>query len=155
MAGSLTGVTFFQNSNNGVTALIREDLQQNNEKVTRIHHTLEPSKLGQVRDAIYDALSHIPQKPVFTFVSRERLFRHPWFTGDETLLVMIEEYIRKEGGTVTNNSSVWVPFSNGSEMGLHGLDAQRDELAYVTSEADFVAMFGTTSVALDWAMSRG
>ena len=128
--------------------MVREDVYKNNRKINDLYLTLESSLKKQNHDAFFRAFGHIAQTPVFTFVTQERVGNSPWYTGTHDLHKALCRYIEREGGEVKELSSVWVPFSNGSERGLHGFDSQVDELRYVTSDRQFVDTFGVSAQQL-------
>ena len=75
----------------------------------------------------------------------DRTFGAPWFTGTTSPegsndLHRLLNYITRNGGWFSS-ASFYVPFSNGAETGLHGTDAQLNELRYVTTSAQFEETF--------------
>jgi len=133
----LEGQRFIAGSNNGVYALAHEDyLKRQNAILSALQ--LERDASREVRSY----LSHL-RGPIFTFVDEERYQRAPWFTGDRGLATVLFHYIHREGGTVVE-SGIFAPFSNGAEVGMHGAEAQRTELSYVTTEREFLETFGIT-----------
>jgi hypothetical protein len=72
--------------------------------------------------------------------------KSPWFTGTDdpngdSDLTSLLNYITRNGGRFCS-SSFHVPFSNGAEVGLHGREAQLNELRYVTTDSQFKETFG-------------
>lgn len=135
MARSLEGRRFFAHTNNGVTALIALE--------THIDHIRAKWILNTLQGADQDMLSQLYQGPIFTFARPDRTSRSPWLTGDQDDFESLFAYIGQEGGTV-DWDDVFVPFSNAAETGVHGPEAQRRELGYVTTMAQFVETFGIT-----------
>jgi hypothetical protein len=151
MARSLEGKKFFKWLNNGVCALVRSDVYAQWHRVNNIklkllyggeHH-------GRTNDEVIEAvnrgLAHIPVTPYFTFVPERRLEDSPWHTGDKQLLGFLLTYIHKEGGYFEEGRNVYVPFSNGAELGLSGLAGQEDQLKYVTTDQQFADTFGISA----------
>lgn len=60
------------------------------------------------------------------------------------MLAALHRHIRTNGGRIESPHSIFVPFSNGTEMGYAGLEAQCRELKYVTTDEDFATEFGIT-----------
>ena len=149
MARSLEGRKFFYIQNNGVWAIVAEEILRNRGHIRLISTILEDElrKGGRtVPDgsfrAIQEGLAHIPQTPIFTFALDGRAAGSPWLTGSRHLSEALEAYIHAEDGELQGNGGFYVPFSNGSELGAHGADAMRNELQYVTTEAQFRDTFG-------------
>lgn len=142
MARSLEGKWFHTCYNNGVEAVVSHEVFEN---IRRKRLILTKLKVKN------DLLPHISEVPIFTFVNIGRLEESPWFTGtcstrddpnvsDVRLLL---NYITRNGGHF-GGAMFYVPFSNGAEMGLHGSQSQRDELRYVTTDAQFMEAFGVS-----------
>ncbi len=148
MARSLEGKTFFVNYNNGVTSITPERVVRNQGLVATTHdriasgmNQMDAEVRAQYMDALKDALAHIPTTPVFTFVDDERKSKSPWFTGTTHTENALVEWVKENGGHIEGNAG-YVPFSNAAELGVHGPDAMRNELRYVTTEAQFEEIFG-------------
>ncbi len=141
--------TFYYDYNNGVTAVVSEDVLGDIKKLVEIRrHFAERERekpfgddcfLSNSADQGIAALG----KPVFTFTRQERFRESPWFTGDTELMNALAEHL-KERGDVFQRGSFYVPFSNGCECGLHGPDSMKHELAYVTTEKQFEDTFGVS-----------
>ena len=141
---------YYTNYNNGVTALISEEVSRDIKKQNTIW------QLCAKRDAekaygdrmlgatASSALNHLCV-PIFTFVDPERAAESPWFTGDNKLLNALLDHINENGGFIlTEHNNFYVPFSNGSELGMHGEESMKRELAYVTTEMQFRGTFGVS-----------
>src|SRR3989344_1924334 len=130
-ARSLEGKKFFTNYNNGVYAIIGEDALMDINRYylisTALHRTMaDDDRAGKALDGVM----HL-HGPIFSFVSsEERKSREPWFTGGHEEYRYLLSYIEREGGRV-EESSVYIPFSNGYERGLRGIETQIDELKQV------------------------
>lgn len=139
---------FYTCSNNGVTAIISEGVYQDIQKHVEIYkffYTTDEKPDVDHKDRWRAALSteatqHLTT-PIFTFVRNDRFRGAPWFTGDDTLFKVICEHIRDNGGTIEHRFFN-VPFSNGAEVGMHGKEEIRYELAYVTTRRQFFETFG-------------
>ncbi|MBI3633874.1 MAG: hypothetical protein HY226_06345 [Candidatus Vogelbacteria bacterium] len=131
-------------SNNGVTALVDEDVQEGIDQAARIREALTRDRTLVIPNdsAIGTGLARFPFGPYFAFVSPERYERAPWFTGDRSVLVALADYITQEGGKIESSRGFWVPFSNAYELGVHGEESQIEELKKVATPADFRATFG-------------
>lgn len=158
MARSLEGKWFHNCYNNGVEAVVSHEIWENIEKRYAIVRAL--GLLEDVREKIVwkeDILPHLPEMPIFTFASTDRVTKSPWLTGTrssedrENDLHRLLNYITKNGGWFSN-IPFYVPFSNGAEMGLHGPKAQLSELRYVTTNSQFEETFG---VSLDELRASG
>lgn len=147
MTRSLEGKVFYEDRNNGVYALVAEEVFNSRVRFDKIRQVLSahpPVNDGRQFDVALLSAIPLPRRPIFTFVSSQtRSDESPWFTGNEAMLDNLREHILDEGGRI-EQSSVWVPFSNGAEMGYHGLDAQCAELWYVTTDEQFFQAFGIT-----------
>lgn len=149
MARSLAGKTFFTSYNNGVTTITSEEILRNREKVGQIREALQQQELraggliprDDLATAAQEGLRHIPKVPIFTFSDMERHSRSPWLSGNFHLENAVIAYIEEEGGKCKPVYS-YVPFSNGTELGLHGPEAMCSELRYVTTETQFRDTFG-------------
>jgi len=142
MARSLEGKAFFVGYNNGVTAIVTEDVLENRDKRLAILNALrkDNNPLPHIDRIAEKGLGHIPDSPIFTFARDERADNEPWFTGNNTFLQRVFNHIAKEGGQCIKRS-FWIPFSNGAEVGLHGDEAQIEELRYVTTYQNFIDTF--------------
>lgn len=143
---------FFICYNNGVTALVSEEVKNDLHKQYVIWQNFaerekdeEYTKRWRAATAS-EATRHL-KTPIFTFVQDERFKKSPWFTGNDELLEMLCLHI-KECGWEIEEGSFFVPFSNGCEIGLHGKDSMKSELAQVTTEQQFRETFGLTTSAL-------
>ena len=148
MARILEGKVFYEDYNNGVYAMVSDTVYWGRAQFDRIRQKLADkgrcSFLGDGRlfDVALAETVPLPRMPIFTFVvSTPRYSESPWFTGDELILSDLRAHIRDVGGQILRRS-IFVPFSNGKEMGLHGVEAQLAELKYVTTEEQFVEAFG-------------
>ncbi len=148
MARRLEGQVFYTGYNNGVQALAHESVVRNMELVNKIASWHDNPKNGfqdydrrrvHVKAAL-EALGHIPTKPIFTFAGKERAEAQPWFTGDTYDLDLLLKYLQSEGARI--GTGLYVPFSNGAEMGIHGIEAMQSELGYVTTRSQFKEVFG-------------
>lgn len=140
MARSLEGKWFHNYYNNGVEAVVSGGIYQNMRKKRAI--TLALENMGKGNGDQGDMLPHIPETPVFTFASKDRVDKSPWFTGTTSSdSCRLLNYITRNGGWFSN-ASFYVPFSNGAEIGFHGPEAQREELRYVTTDVQFEETFG-------------
>lgn len=134
---------FFHCHNNGVTAIVSEEVKNDYVKDREINSVLNDAT-HQVRGRDYskplnEGLRHMG-KPVFTFTHNERSQKSPWFTGDGELMEMLWEYTITNGGQF-EEGGFYVPFSNGCEIGLHGDQAMASELTYVTTDTQFRETF--------------
>jgi hypothetical protein len=140
----LEGQVFHTGFNNGVSALAHEAVVANFRKQNAIMNALKNLQTKEDRELIYSALDgHLPAYPIFTFVRPERFKDSPWFTGDDKLFIALTEYLKNHGARVIHQG-LFVPFSNGYEVGAHGVDAQAGELCYVTSDEEFEKTFGVS-----------
>jgi hypothetical protein len=86
-----------------------------------------------------------PVYPVFTFAPAKSVEKQPWYTGStEFLGGALTTYITKNGGKVAHRFSVFVPFSNGYEKGIHGDAGKLNELRWATTPQQFKEKFGAT-----------
>ena len=85
--------------------------------------------------------------PTFTFVRDDRFIESPWFTGNDNVLELLMKHIKETGGRI-ESSGFYVPFSNGCEVGMHGKDAMKADLAYVTTQQQFRDTFGISMAEL-------
>ena len=158
MARRLEGQRFIADYNNGVRAIAHELVWTHYQRCTEIVRRLTGDEIvrrlaneglteSMLVNTLEDAL-HSTDGPVFTFASPERVAESPWFTGDFTLLEKLCKYIESEGGII-KGTGLYVPFSNGLEVGFHGAEAQAEELAWVTNGWQFFQTFGITVEALE------
>lgn len=144
MARRLEGQTFLVCSNNGVTAIAALEVVLDLEDLNGhggIMQALDVFSYSTEDQRIFGrALSHVG-KPVFTFVDPERLKHQPWFTGSALVWEALTDYISEEGGRI-ERSSFYVPFSNGIEIGQHGITAVENELRFRTNRPQFRETFG-------------
>ena len=144
MARRLEGQVFLFCGNNGVTAIASErvvdDLERLNGHGGIIHSLDTFCNSAEARQALNRVFSHIG-KPIFAFVSPERFTHQPWFTGSTLIWEALADYIEFEGGII-KGGGFYVPFSNGNEMGMHGLEAMENELRFVTTSQHFRETFG-------------
>lgn len=133
MARSLDGQIFYTGFNNGVTAL---------QHILDWSDTRRLWTIGRMFKN-QGALDLVPTPPVFTFARYSRVWNGEyWLTGSEEFLEhALIPYIEREGGSV-ERYGIYVPFSNHSEGGGHGAEAQMRELKYTTSGHDFERIFG-------------
>ncbi|MFA6177502.1 MAG: hypothetical protein WC694_01245 [Candidatus Paceibacterota bacterium] len=138
---------FYVCSNNGVTAVVTEQTHKDLQKYCAIGSWFDETDAEKLyeerrlrRTAISSALGHLCT-PTFTFTRPERASVSPWFTGDSELFWALTKHVENNGGVLLDGSC-YVPFSNGSEVGLHGHEALKDELSYVTTEQQFQETFG-------------
>ncbi len=122
---------FYQNRNNGVVAVVRFD------------HALLAG-IAAACDGDYLKLG----VKVFTFVDAERLTRQPGiYTGSlEFLAALIKQGGHELRPADQQSAATWrwkgfVPFSNGMETGMHGQEAQKQELRYKTTAEDVEDIF--------------
>jgi len=101
---------------------------------------VEYQKRWRLVVAADDATHHL-NTPTFTFVRSERFNSSPWFTATDDVLDLLIEHIKKNGGRI-EEAAFYVPFSNGCELGIHGKDAMKSDLAYVTTSRQFRETFG-------------
>jgi hypothetical protein len=143
----LEGRKFFECFKRGVMAIVTEETLRNRERSKSIRTTLEEIELGRgglilpdpFSNAIQEGLRHT-YTPIFTFVyDLDRA--SPWFTGDYVLYDKIRHHLEIEGGNI-QKSDFYVPFSDARELGVHGYEAMRSELEFVTTEAQFRDAFG-------------
>jgi len=149
MARSLEGQEFLYSYNGGVNALVDRQTW------------LGLNKADQILKAIWQhdpgskvAINYLPTvtTPIFTFANHKRVQTSPWFTGHTEHLEKLYDHIRRHGGKLCSEyGNFYVPFSNGSETGLHGKEEQIRELQYVTSRQQFFQTFGITLEEL-WAL---
>jgi len=113
------------------------------------YNTLNDVKLDKkgerelrLREVAIASLIHFVT-PIFTFtVNDNRFDSQPWFTGGLSMLMELEKHIEDEGGKIETNENLYVPFSNGDEMGHNGDDYMRSELQFVTTREQFCETFG-------------
>ena len=162
MTRSLVGKKFYTSFNNGVEAIVAEDVFLGMVQVEAITAILEKNECDRgglicpypVTEAIEKGLKHFAQTPIFTFADADRVASSPWITGNRRLLRVLLEYIQEEGGAY-REGMVYVPFSNAAEIGAHGVAAQAKELAYTTTDQQFRDTFGIGPRELDvWYAER-
>jgi hypothetical protein len=158
MARSLERKLFHTCTNNGVTAVISHATKIALHQKCLIQDALvreivvETEKAHQIGNVVMVGLAHIGT-PIFTFSSSERVLRSPWFTGTLNLLEELKSHVSAQGGRF-EAASFFVPFSNGAEQGLHGLESQGAELRYVTTAQDFYDTFAIDPIDLMPAIQR-
>jgi len=154
MARRLEDQVFYTCTNNGVTAIASEEAVNELKRLFHLSKVVE--EIVDSRDlhgwegrevrtllakmTVLQALDRL-QLPVFTFVKGVRVQNQPWFTGDFGLYQVLCDYISAEGGRELPDS-FYVPFSNGIETGMQGLERIGQELQFVTSRRDFLETFG-------------
>jgi len=139
MAGRFAGQTFVTCSNNGVTALAHIN--------TREHFRLMNLVFGFLRASGYpEAANRFWQEfarkggPIFTFVDVNRFWQHrDIYSGDPAMLESALIVIEAEDGVV-GKSGLYVPFSNGAEIGHQGEDAKARELVWLTKSDEFIEL---------------
>jgi len=132
--------------NNGVMAIVSEETYNDIQKYWEIVQRLACRNLAETASP---ALKHLCV-PIFTFAHIERVKESPWFTGEcDNFLFKLLKHIRDNGGKLIEGESFYVPFSNGCEVGLHGEAVMRNELAYVTTEQQFLETFGVSISEID------
>lgn len=144
MARRLEGQEFNSAYNNGVSAIAHRTVREHAYRCSEIVKRLTEEHGGSsspLADAIEAALQN-SNGPIFTFASTERVAESPWFTGDGFDLYALLTHIEQEGGVIAR--SLYVPFSNGLELGFHGTAAQVLELGWVASGWQFFQTFGIT-----------
>ncbi len=159
--------TFYTDYNNGVQVLISEEVMMDIRKknaISLFYREAEREKSGKGFAQIADDAVPLVGTPTFTFTRRERVQDQPWFTGDNDFLEVLVAHIRENGGHIVKGG-IYVPFSNGSELGMQGTEAMARELVYVTSEQQFRDTFGISiaelleiandSLSQDWYKSKG
>ena len=142
---------FFLAYNNGVAALAPEHVILDAQKAWDVRRAIEgmgsrgdsADRLAKV-DAARLGVAHVPNVPIFTFVDNERFKGQPWFTGTTEELAVLRTHILSTGAEIISEGRGYVPFSNGMEMGYHGVREMEDELRFVTTELQFVEEFGVT-----------
>ena len=134
-------------NNNGVTAIVVEETYKDimkNEMISSWFEERSTKKSHEERNlhAIVVCLAtQYLSIPTFTFTHCNRASVSPWFTGDTKILIALIKHIKEMRGVLLDGS-FYVPFSNGSEIGLHGVDSMRSELNYVTTQKQFRDTFG-------------
>lgn len=153
MAQRMDGRVFFEAGNNGVFALVSAEVQHNRDRFEQIRKQLCQHGRVRVTGREFDEalLRVLPLRttPIFTFTLHERYKESSWFTGDLQMQAELINHIRRSGGSIDRSRPIFVPFSNGVEMGHAGLDAQCRELRFVTTDEDFVKEFGIYPQDLD------
>jgi hypothetical protein len=171
MAGSLLGKFFYICYNNGVASVISEEVYATRTQAMIIRGALRETAQGQIKatnyalredadrardawsDSVNKGLAHISETPIFTFTVGDRVARSAWFTGSSELLALLREWVKSEGGAF-REASFYVPFSNGCELGMHGLERVEDELKYVTTHEQFEKTFGVRYLDLVAKLSK-
>ncbi len=117
--------TFYKDSNNGVIAIVTEEVYQKMEERSQL--ITECEKKGLPRPQ----LPHIT--PVFTFSAPEHgAFKY--MTGSFEMLTRLLD------GHDVRNGGIWVPFSNGTQWGHD--ESARWEIDFMTSLDEVVQAFG-------------
>jgi len=141
-------LTFYSNCNNGVRALVSSAVADDMEKQAAIRNRIiEIWRKRDVFKPLDIGLMHLGT-PTFTFSSKMLNRNSPWLTGDNDLYVALVAELENQGYQVVQTSSIFVPFSNGTETGSSGFDAMAEELRYVTTSDQFTATFGISIDAL-------
>jgi len=155
--------TFVTCSNNGVVAIMPwqswkdyvADYRQMNEIVEELGRRANIEERHSVKEEARTAIAHMNAEPIFTFCNDDRFKTSPWYTGSLSLLAKLKKYLGENGGVTFNDSGIFVPFSNGAEVGIHGEDAQRSELRNVTTAGQFRDAFGISIEELEhWAAAN-
>jgi hypothetical protein len=118
---------FIKWSNNATTAVVTEKTYE--DLLKRRELLDECSRLNKPQPDLP------PVKPVFTFGNED----HSSFRFMTGSLSIMHWLLR---GHEVVNTSITVPFSNGSELGYHGDDARDAELQYCTSLDEAMEAFG-------------
>ncbi len=143
MTRRLEGKTFHIGDNNGVVGLIEEEvLEQRTFKghlISQLEDRVGLAYRPKVRIAVDDALP--PDGPIFTFTNSDRNERSSWYTGDRKLLEKLLIYVKSEGAKIKQGGG-YIPFSNGYEICLAGVDLMRSELRFITTKRQFIETFG-------------
>jgi len=150
MARRLEGKTFFTNRNNGVTAITSQDYSEETAQLVEqlcVYYDAQGFTAQEQKDAKNAVISVVFFKPVFTFARAERVMNSPWFTGGVMLAQTLKYYIKQEGGII-QEADFYVPFSNGYELGIHGVKALQDELRWITTKMEFEQEFGVSLTSL-------
>lgn len=150
MARRLEGKVFLICQNNGVMAITPLDYSRETaELVKRLcdYYSSQNWTSAEAEKAEGAVLEIVLRKSVFTFARTERVNDSPWFTGDFPLLNVVMGYIREQGGEI-REGWLYVPFSNGYELMLHGVKALQDELRWITTDKQFDEEFGITRAEL-------
>ncbi len=142
----LKGIKFIIGYNNGVNAIREEIVTQDQKKISRIVEKISDHGVARAasRDRIVKELQGIlgiVKPATFTFCNNERFKSSPWFTGNQDDWEDLINLIQFRGGIV-EDGGLYVPFSNGCELGIHGDEAQLSELKYVSSRENFLKTFG-------------
>lgn len=144
MTRSLEGKVFYENRNNGVFAIVSQEVQLDRARFDSIRTRLTRNGVadGPKFDAALIEAVPLQRMPIFTFAGGVARYEvSPWFTGNEPIFWALREHILGAGGQLYEHS-IFVPFSNGTEMGHAGLEAQCRELKYVTTDEQFIQTFG-------------
>lgn len=133
---SLEGKKFFVDYNNGVSAIISEDVFGNIRRQGDILNAAIRGITGneemKIRQQVEEETFHLVT-PTFTFVRYNRFREDPHFSGSSRLFERLCKHIRSHGGVINDRRGFHVPFSNGF---LH------DDYRYVTTVQQFRDTFG-------------
>lgn len=138
--GALNGKLFGYTSNNGVMAIAPMEIIENRRDVTQIRIEIERTFVAAGHQTVLRGLSHMKQYPIFTFCDHYGDMA-PWYTGHCAMYRALLGYIQAEGGKI-ENTSFYVPFSNQLERGIHGAEATKREMRFVTESSQFRDAFG-------------
>lgn len=109
---------------------------------TTVDHNNSVELISRKKVAIAAAERSLPPSgPIFTFAIPERVACSPWFTGahdDCRRLILHLEHTTE----LRVHQGLFVPFSNGCELGYHGPEALESELKFVTSPQQFRETWG-------------
>lgn len=146
---------FFACRNNGVTAIVSEEVYNDihRQRMIRQHFTTCEENVEYNERwlaSVADKATNYLNVPTFTFVRPERFQESPWFTATDDVLDRLIDYIKYNGDKI-EEAGFYVPFSNGCELGIHGKDAMKNDLAYVTTSQQFRETFG---ISLSGVASR-
>jgi len=134
-------------SNNGVRALVSEEVYLDIEKYNNIwRYFSEADKEftdyeNRWRAELSGRAVYHLMGPIFTFVHEDRFGKYPWFTGIVEDYALIAQKLESRGDII-EEGGFYVPFSNAAEIGLHGKDAMKSELSHTTTRAQFRETFG-------------
>jgi hypothetical protein len=143
---------FFTCSNNGVIAIVNEDVYNDihRQRMIRQYFTTRDEKVEyseRWRAGVADNATNHLNVPTFTFVRPERFQESPWFTASYDVLNLLIDHIESIGGMI-EDAGFYVPFSNGCEVGIHGKDSMKSDLTYVTTSQQFCETFGISLAEL-------
>ncbi|MEK7158298.1 MAG: hypothetical protein AAB733_01865 [Patescibacteria group bacterium] len=130
---------------NGVQTICTQDVYDMYTKQQEIIRAIEKLYISDpdlCTRAIKAARGAMPAaSPIFTFAEAERVSQSPWFTGTHedcrSLLTHLGKFFE-----LRMHDGLFVPFSSGSELGQHGLEALGSEYAFVTSPQQFRETWG-------------